>query len=52
MDLPGVQAIKLLFNVNVHKRLQPQLPQGFLGNDFVLACAETTVNELGERSVS
>lgn len=52
MDLPGVQAIKLLFSVNVRKRLQPQLPPGFFGNGFVLACAETTVKELSESSLS
>nr|ABK24908.1 unknown [Picea sitchensis] len=52
MDLPGVQTIKLLFSVNVRKRLQPQLPQGFFGNGFVLACAETTVKDLSESSLS
>lgn len=52
MDLPSVQAIKLLFSVNVRKRLQPQLPEGFFGNGFVLACAETTVKELSESSLS
>lgn len=51
MDLPGVQTIKLLFSVNVRKRLQPQLPPGFFGNGFVLACAETTVKELSESSL-
>jgi len=52
MDLPGMQAIKLLFSVNVRKRVQPQLPPGFFGNGFVLACAETTVKELTESSLS
>lgn len=52
MDLPSVQSIKLLFSVNVRKRLQPQLPEGFFGNGFVLACAETTVKELSESSLS
>lgn len=52
MDLPPKQAIKLLFSVNVRTRLQPWLPEGFYGNGFVLACAQTTVKDLTERPLS
>ncbi|XP_043725968.1 alcohol acyltransferase 9-like [Telopea speciosissima] len=38
--------IKLLFSVNLRKRLTPKLPTGYYGNRFVLGCAETTVREL------
>ncbi|XP_077210870.1 alcohol acyltransferase 9-like [Tasmannia lanceolata] len=43
---PPSLKIKLLFSVNVRKRLKPELPQGYYGNGFVLGCAETTVKEL------
>ncbi|GLJ36605.1 hypothetical protein SUGI_0736030 [Cryptomeria japonica] len=52
MGLPGGQSIKLLFSANVRHKLQPQLPAGFYGNAFVLACAESTVDELTERPLS
>lgn len=38
--------VKLLFSVNVRKRLSPELPQGYYGNGFVLACAESNVQDL------
>ncbi|XP_043708995.1 alcohol acyltransferase 9-like [Telopea speciosissima] len=43
---PPSLKIKLLFSVNVRKRLKPELPRGYYGNGFVLGCAETTVKEL------
>ncbi|XP_057818505.2 alcohol acyltransferase 9-like [Cryptomeria japonica] len=46
------KSIKLLFSANVRRKLQPQLPAGFYGNAFVLACAESTVDELTELPLS
>lgn len=43
--LPSAQ-VKLLFSVDVRKRLKPQLPEGYYGNAFVLACAEATVKDV------
>jgi len=36
--------VKLLFSVNVRKKVN--LPEGYYGNGFVLACAESTVRDL------
>ena len=38
--------VKLLFSVNMRKKLTPELPQGYSGNGFVLACAESKVQDL------
>jgi hypothetical protein len=38
--------VKLLFSVNVRKKLNPELPEGYYGNGFVLACAEAKVKDL------
>ncbi|CAN6539334.1 unnamed protein product [Malus baccata var. baccata] len=46
LNLPPSLNIKLLFSVNIRKTLNPQIPQGYYGNGFVLACAETTVKDL------
>ncbi|ESQ34099.1 hypothetical protein EUTSA_v10007633mg [Eutrema salsugineum] len=46
LDLPLTMLVKLLFSVNMRKRLIPQLPQGYYGNGFVLACAESKVQDL------
>lgn len=46
LDLSPSLHVKLLFSVNMRKRLNPEMPQGYYGNGFVLACAETTVKEL------
>ncbi|XP_043713157.1 alcohol acyltransferase 9-like [Telopea speciosissima] len=43
---PASLKVKLLFSVNVRKRMKPELPRGYYGNGFVLGCAETTVKEL------
>ncbi|KAE8712703.1 hypothetical protein F3Y22_tig00110236pilonHSYRG00123 [Hibiscus syriacus] len=47
LDLsPPTSKVKLLFSVNVRKKLIPELPEGYYGNGFVLGCAETGVKEL------
>lgn len=46
LDPPPSLRVKLLFSVNVRKRLKPELPRGFYGNGFVLGCAETSVDRL------
>ncbi|PKA63893.1 Omega-hydroxypalmitate O-feruloyl transferase [Apostasia shenzhenica] len=46
LDLPPSLQIKLLFSFNVREKLEPELPEGFYGNGFVLACAESTVEQL------
>jgi len=38
--------VKLLFSVNVRRIVE--LPQGYYGNGFLLACAESSVEELVE----
>ncbi|XP_010552486.1 PREDICTED: omega-hydroxypalmitate O-feruloyl transferase [Tarenaya hassleriana] len=52
LDLPLTMPVKLLFSVNVRKKLTPELPQGYYGNGFVLACAETKVQELVNMNIS
>ncbi|KAK6939430.1 hypothetical protein RJ641_028961 [Dillenia turbinata] len=44
--------VKLLFSVNVRKRLNPNLPPGYYGNGFVLGCAGCTVNDLVNANLS
>ncbi|BFG17753.1 hypothetical protein CerSpe_040270 [Prunus speciosa] len=46
LDLSPLLSVKLLFSVSVRTRLNPQIPQGYYGNGFVLGCAETTVKDL------
>ncbi|RWV79046.1 hypothetical protein GW17_00059886 [Ensete ventricosum] len=48
LDPPSSLHIKLLFSMNMRQRLKPELPSGYYGNGFVLACAETSVEELIE----
>lgn len=38
--------VKLLFSMNVRKRVKPEIPQGYYGNGFILGCAESTPKEL------
>ncbi|CAJ1973282.1 unnamed protein product [Sphenostylis stenocarpa] len=45
-SLPSKLLVKLLFSVNV--RAVVDLPQGYYGNGFLLACAESSVEELVE----
>ncbi|KGN50677.1 fatty alcohol:caffeoyl-CoA acyltransferase [Cucumis sativus] len=51
LKLPPNQTLKLLFSVNVRKRIKPNLPAGYYGNAFVLGCAQTTAGELGEKKL-
>ncbi|KAK2388073.1 hypothetical protein P8452_26145 [Trifolium repens] len=51
MGFPPNQTLKLLFSVNVRNRVKPGLPDGYYGNAFVLACAQTSARELGERGI-
>ncbi|KAB2075968.1 hypothetical protein ES319_A06G007900v1 [Gossypium barbadense] len=46
LDLSTTFKVKLLFSVNVRKKLIPEIPQGYYGNGFVLACTETAVKDL------
>ncbi|CAO2174269.1 unnamed protein product [Urochloa humidicola] len=46
LDPPGALPVKLLFSVNVRRRVKPELPRGFYGNGFVLGCAESTAAQL------
>ncbi|XP_021758301.1 fatty alcohol:caffeoyl-CoA acyltransferase-like [Chenopodium quinoa] len=46
LNLSHLLNVKLLFSVNIRKRVKPELPQGYYGNGFVLGCAETTVKDL------
>ncbi|GAV72998.1 Transferase domain-containing protein [Cephalotus follicularis] len=46
MDLPPSLNVKLLFSVNVRKKLNPEIPQGYYGNGFVLGCAQARVKDL------
>ncbi|KAM7521154.1 hypothetical protein LguiB_020116 [Lonicera macranthoides] len=46
LDLSSSLTVKLLFSVNVRKKLKPEIPEGYYGNGFVLACAEAKVKDL------
>ncbi|CAO2202970.1 unnamed protein product [Urochloa humidicola] len=46
LDPPGPLPVKLLFSVNVRRRVKPELPRGYYGNGFVLGCAESTAAQL------
>nr|WOE90133.1 alcohol acyltransferase 5 [Phytolacca icosandra] len=46
LNLSHVLDVKLLFSVNIRKRLKPEMPQGYYGNGFVLGCAEARVKDL------
>ncbi|XP_074272747.1 alcohol acyltransferase 9 [Silene latifolia] len=52
LNLSHLLKVKLIFSVNIRKRVKPELPQGYYGNGFVLGCAETTVKELSTKNVS
>ncbi|KAG5121102.1 hypothetical protein JHK84_039442 [Glycine max] len=44
LNLCPMQTVKLLFSANIRKKVN--LPEGYYGNGFVLACAESTVKDL------
>lgn len=46
LDLSPSLNVKLLFSVNVRKKLNPEIPQGYYGNGFVLGCAQTVSKDL------
>ncbi|KZV26764.1 omega-hydroxypalmitate O-feruloyl transferase [Dorcoceras hygrometricum] len=46
LELPCVSSVKLLFSVNVRKKLMNDIPEGYYGNGFVLACAEAKAKDL------
>ncbi|XP_062191194.1 alcohol acyltransferase 9-like [Phragmites australis] len=50
LDPPGALPVKLLFSVNVRRRVKPELPRGYYGNGFVLGCAESTAAQLTSSS--
>lgn len=52
LDPPGALRVKLLFSVNVRRRVKPELPRGYYGNGFVLGCAESTAAQLVSPSPS
>ncbi|KAG6599985.1 Omega-hydroxypalmitate O-feruloyl transferase, partial [Cucurbita argyrosperma subsp. sororia] len=51
LKLPPNQTLKLLFSINVRKRIKPNLPSGYYGNAFVLGCAQTTAGDLAEKKL-
>lgn len=51
LNLPSNQILKLLFSIDVRKRVKPSLPNGFYGNAFVLGCAQTSVKDLTEKGL-
>ena len=52
LDPPGALRVKLLFSVNVRRRVKPELPRGYYGNGFVLGCAESTAAQLTSSSAA
>ncbi|XP_048527406.1 alcohol acyltransferase 9-like [Triticum urartu] len=47
---PSDLRVKLLFTVDIRRRVKPGLPEGYYGNGFVLACAESTAGQLAAPS--
>lgn len=46
LDMAPSLNVKLLFSVNVRKKMSPEIPQGYYGNGFVLGCAQSNVKDL------
>ncbi|GFQ04842.1 omega-hydroxypalmitate o-feruloyl transferase [Phtheirospermum japonicum] len=47
LNLTHNQIVKLIFSVNIRNRvMNPSLPSGYYGNDFVLGCASMHAGEL------
>ncbi|XP_058110329.1 alcohol acyltransferase 9 [Magnolia sinica] len=51
MELPERQTVRLLFSIDIRRRVEPGLPEGYYGNGFVLGCAQATVKELDENGL-
>ncbi|KAI5675207.1 hypothetical protein M9H77_06157 [Catharanthus roseus] len=51
LDLPPLATIKLLFSASVRKAFDSELPHGYYGNGFVLACAEATVKDVADANL-
>lgn len=49
--LPPSTTVKLLFSVSIRKAFNPELPKGYYGNGFVLACAEGTVEDVTDANL-
>ncbi|KAF6999161.1 hypothetical protein CFC21_015224 [Triticum aestivum] len=47
---PSDLRVKLLFTVDIRRRVNPGLPEGYYGNGFVLACAKSTAGQLAAPS--
>lgn len=52
LNLPPNQIIKLLFTINIRKRVEPSLPAEFYGNAIVLGCAQTTVKDITKKGLA
>ncbi|KAL1825225.1 hypothetical protein DCAR_0313359 [Daucus carota subsp. sativus] len=52
LNFPPNQILKLLFSINIRKRVEPSLPDKFYGNAIVLGCAQTTAKNLTDKSLS
>lgn len=51
LNLPSNQILKLLFSINIRNRVKPSVPNGYYGNAFVVACAQTSVKDLTEKGL-
>ncbi|KAK4385323.1 Omega-hydroxypalmitate O-feruloyl transferase [Sesamum angolense] len=51
LNLPSTQIIKLVFSVNIRKRMESSLPNGYYGNAFVLGCVQTCVRDLSVKGL-
>ncbi|XP_057865144.2 3'-N-debenzoyl-2'-deoxytaxol N-benzoyltransferase [Cryptomeria japonica] len=52
LEIPLTQSTKILFAVDVRGSFDPPLPNGYYGNVVVLACAQATVNDVMNQSLS
>ncbi|KAF7037564.1 hypothetical protein CFC21_047914 [Triticum aestivum] len=50
LSAPSDLRVKLLFTVDIRRRVHPGLPGGYYGNGFVLACAESMAGQLAAPS--
>ncbi|KAL2227402.1 UNVERIFIED_CONTAM: Omega-hydroxypalmitate O-feruloyl transferase [Sesamum indicum] len=51
LNLPSNQIIKLVFSVNIRKRIESSLPNGYYGNAFVLGCVQICVRDLNVKGL-